>query len=100
MSANALVRGSRTSALLNVLEPSPGVSQLLPAQPSKRHARTVSSQCGNDFLHLPPVHVQTFPSNWPNQAQPSLPKPLQVVSKGPSPSGGSSYSSVSRFHQT
>ena len=63
MSANALVRGSRTSALLNVLEPSPGVSQLLPAQPSKRHARTVSSQCGNDFLHLPSVHVQTFPSN-------------------------------------
>ena len=96
MSANALVRGSRTSALLDVLEPSPGVSQLLPAQPSRRHARTVSSQCGNDILHLPSVHVQTFPSN---QAQPSLPKPLQVVSKGPSPSGGSSYSSVSRFHQ-
>ena len=61
MSANAPVRGSRTSALLDVLEPSPGVSQLLPAQPSKRHACTVSSQCGNDLLHLLPLHVLTFP---------------------------------------
>ena len=61
VSANALVRGSTTSAFLDVLEPSPGVSQFLPAQPSKRHARTVSSQCGNDFLHLLPVHVLTFP---------------------------------------
>lgn len=40
MSANALVRGPRTSALFDVLEPSSGVSQFLPAQPSKRHACT------------------------------------------------------------
>ena len=61
MSANALAHGSRTSALLYVLEPSPGVSQFLPAQPSKRHVRTASSRCGHDFLHLPPVHALTFP---------------------------------------
>ena len=62
MSANAFVCGSRTSALLDVLEPPPGVSQFLPAQPSKRRACTVSSQCGNDFLHLLPVHALTFPT--------------------------------------